>query len=412
MTSETTGALNGIRVIDLSRVLAGPWSTQLLADFGADVIKIERPGRGDDTRHWGPPWLHDRDGAPTQESAYFLSANRNKRSVAVDFSQPQGAEIVTDLVRGADVVVENFKVGTLQRHGLDYESLRVINPGLIYVSITGFGQTGPRASEPGYDYLAQSLGGLMSITGRSDDEPGAGPVRSGVAVADLATGMYATVAILTALIARQHSGAGQYIDVALLDSQIAFLANQAMNFLISGQSPIRTGSWHVNLAPYQVFDAQDGPFIIAVGNDDQFAALATVLGAPGWSTDDRFCSMSARNMHRQQLADSINQVVGTMPIGHWLQALRSAGVPCSTVNTIAEVFDEPQVMARGIRHDVPHSAAGTAPTVANPIKMSRTPAQYRHGAPLLGEHTDEVLRSSLGFDDARLAALRELHVIA
>lgn len=404
-------ALEGLRVIDLSRVLAGPWSTQLLADFGADVVKIERPGRGDDTRHWGPPWVRDPSGAPTAESAYFLSANRNKRSVAIDFGVPEGAEIIAELVRDADVVVENFKVGTLARRGLDYASLRTSNPGLIYLSITGFGQTGPRAGEPGYDYLAQSLGGLMSITGRSDDEVGAGPVRAGVAVADLATGMYATVAVLTALIARQKTGRGQYIDVALLDSQVAFLANQAMNYLIGGDAPVRTGSWHVNLAPYQVFDAQDGPFIIAVGNDGQFGALATALGHPHWADEDRFATNAARNENRQALADAINEVVGTKPVQHWLEALNAASVPCSTVNSIAEVFEEPQVMARNLRREVPHGAAGTVPTVANPINMSETPAQYRRGAPLLGQHTDEVLKSVLGYDDARLAALRATGVI-
>ncbi len=404
-------ALGGLRVIDLSRVLAGPWSTQLLADFGADVIKVERPGRGDDTRHWGPPWLKTQDGEETRESAYYLSANRNKRSIAVDFSQPEGADIIAELIKGADVVVENLKVGDLAKRGLDYATLSALNPGLIYVSITGFGQTGPRASEPGYDYLAQSLGGLMSITGNGDDEPGGGPVRAGVAIADLATGMYSAFAVLTAVLARQSTGRGQYIDVALLDSQVAFLANQAMNYLVGGVVPERTGSWHPNLAPYQVFDAADGPFIIAVGNNDQFSQLAQVCGHPEWSTDERYSTVSARNANRAELAEAIAKVTRTRTVSEWLATLNDVGVPCSTVNTIAQVFNEPQVVAREVRREVPHPTGGIVPTVANPIRMSETPAVYRRGAPLLGEHTDEVLSGELGYDRDRIARLHQRGVI-
>lgn len=397
--------LSGVRVIDVSRVLAGPWCTQLLGDLGADVIKIERPGIGDDTRQWGPPFLEDSDGNPTRESSYYLAANRGKRSVTVDMGHAKGKGIIEDLVVGADVFVENFKSGGLAAKGLGYEDLRKINPGIIYVSITGFGQTGPRAQQPGYDYLAQSLGGLMSITGRSDDEEGGGPVRAGIAVADLSTGMYATVAVLAAIIHRRETGLGQHIDLALLDTQVAMLANQASYFLVSGESPGRTGAWHPSLAPYQPFDAADGRFIVACGNNGQYAALCRLLGREDMIDDPRFVAVADRNAHRELLAAELQQEFSKQDRAHWLKALSDAGVPTSTVNSIGEVFDEEQVVARGGRIDLPHDTAGTAPGVANPIKMSGTPIEYTTAAPTLGEHTDAVLAEVLGYTDETIADL-------
>lgn len=399
--------LSGVRVIDVSRVLAGPWCTQLLGDLGADVIKIERPGIGDDTRQWGPPFLDDADGNPTQESSYYLAANRGKRSVTVDMGNPQGKGIIEDLVVGADVFVENFKSGGLAAKGLGYDDLRKINPAIIYVSITGFGQTGPRSQQPGYDYLAQSLGGLMSITGRSDDEEGGGPVRTGVAVADLSTGMYATVAVLAAIIHRRETGLGQHIDLALLDTQVAMLANQASYFLVSGESPGRTGAWHPSLAPYQPFEASDGRFIVACGNNGQYAALCKLLGRDEMIEDPRFVRVVDRNANRETLAAELQHEFSKQDRAHWLAALSEAGVPTSKVNSIGEVFDEEQVIARGGRIDLPHATAGTAPGVANPIKMSGTPIEYGNAAPMLGEHTDAVLAEVLGYNDDTIADLRD-----
>lgn len=404
-------ALDGVRVVDLSRILAGPWCTQLLADLGADVIKIERPGTGDDTRQWGPPWLENEAGEPTRESAYYLAANRGKRSVTVDIGSDQGRGIVEDLVVGADVFVENFKRGGLAAKGLGYDQLRKINPGLIYLSITGFGQTGPRADQPGYDYLAQSLGGLMSITGPADGEPGAGPVRAGVAVSDLGTGLYSTVAVLAALLHKRQTGEGQHIDMALLDTQVALLANQATNFLVGGTSPVRTGAWHPNLAPYQPFDASDASFIVAVGNDRQFGLLCDELDCSELVDDVRFVTNPDRNAHREELAALLQARFVALPRAHWLERLPLIGVPASAVNSIADVFEEPQVRERGGRIDLPHTTAGSAPGVANPMKLSGTPVAYNNAPPLLGEHTDEVLAAVLGYAESTIEGLRSDGVI-
>lgn len=402
-----TRPLSGVRVVDLSRILAGPWCTQLLGDLGADVIKIERPKVGDDTRQWGPPFLTDTEGNPTMESSYYLSANRGKRSVTVDIGHPTGKAIIEDLIVGADVFVENFKTGGLAAKGLGYEDVKQINPGIIYLSITGFGQTGPRAHQPGYDYLAQSMGGLMSITGRSDDEEGAGPVRAGIAVADLSTGMYSTVAVLAALLHKRETGEGQHIDMALLDTQAAMLANQALYFLVSGESPGRTGAWHPSLAPYQTFEAANGPFIIAAGNNGQFAALCRTLGRDDLIDDPRFVNVSDRNANRPALAAHLQAELIAEPREHWLRVLTEANVPASKVNSVEDVFDEEQIQFRGGRIDLPHKTAGTAPGVANPIKMSGTPVEYTTAAPGLGEHTDEVLTDVLGYSAETIAGLRD-----
>lgn len=402
-----TAPLDGLRILDLSRVLAGPWCTQLLADLGADVIKVERPGRGDDTRQWGPHWLANADGTPGTESSYYLSANRNKRSVTVDLSDPAGQALITDLARNSDVFVENFKVGGLVDKGLDYETLRAVNPRLIYASVTGFGQDGPRASDPGYDYLAQALSGFMSVTGDADGPP----VRAGVAVSDLSTGMYTTVAILAALLRRSVSGVGQYIDVALLDTQTAMLANQASSFLVGGVAPGRSGDWHPSLAPYQMFEAADGTFIIACGNDAQFRTLCATIGRPELADDERFAVNPARVRHRGELADALNEALRQRDRAHWLAVLPEAGVPAGSVNTIADAFAEPQLLHRGVRVDLPHPTAGSAPGVANPIKFSESPVEYRSAPPLLGQHTDEVLGSVLGLSEQEIEALRRDKVI-
>ncbi len=402
-----TGALAGLRVLDLSRVLAGPWCTQLLADLGADVIKVERPGRGDDTRQWGPHWLPNEDGSTGTESSYYLAANRNKRSVTLDLATEAGRQIVIDLARESDVLVENFKVGALAGKGLDYESLRTVNPRLIYASITGFGQDGPRASEPGYDYLAQALSGFMSVTG-SPDGP---PTRAGVAVSDLSTGMYATVGVLAALVRRAVSGVGQHIDVALLDAQTAMLANQATSFLVGGVSPERSGEWHPSLAPYQTFDAADGSFIIACGNDGQFRTLCEVIGRPELAEDPRFAANPGRVRHRPELVGELTAALRTQPRAHWLEMLPRAGVPAGSVNTIAEAFAEPHLQHRGVRIDLPHPTAGTAPGVANPLRFSESPVDYRSAPPLLGQHTDEVLSDVLGLDGDAIDGLRISGVI-
>ncbi|MEC9431834.1 MAG: CaiB/BaiF CoA-transferase family protein [Pseudomonadota bacterium] len=399
--------LDGLRVLDLTRILAGPWCTQMLADFGADVIKIENPDGGDDTRSWGPPFLKDKDGNETKEAAYYLSANRNKRSMTVNMRTEEGKEIIRELAKTADIVVENFKVGGLAKLGLGEADLRALNPRLIYASITGFGQTGPKAPEPGYDYLIQGLGGIMSITGNPEGMPGAGPQRVGIAVSDLTTGMYTTIAILAALQMRERTGRGQYIDMALLDVTVGWLGNQALNYFIGGQVPQRTGPWHPNLAPYQPFPCSDGEVIVACGNDRQFRILTRELGIPDLADDPRFVTVPDRNKHRIELAGIIAERMREKPRAHWLTELPKAGVPCSGLNTIDKVFEEPQVIARGMKVDVPHPLSGTAPGVANPIKFSEAVMEYRRAAPLLGEHTEEVLRDVLGKDEASIKALRE-----
>jgi crotonobetainyl-CoA:carnitine CoA-transferase CaiB-like acyl-CoA transferase len=400
--------LDGVRVLDLSRVLAGPWATQLLADLGAEVIKIEKPGSGDDTRQWGPPWLTDANGAPTGESAYYLAANRGKRSVAIDFTQPAGADLVRRLAAGSDVLVENFKVGGLARYGLDYPRLRTLNPRLVYCSITGYGQDGPYAARAGYDAAIQAQGGLMSLTG----EPGRPPQKVGVAIADLGTGLYAAVGILAALRHAERSGEGQHIDLALLDSQVALLANQALNYLVGGTVPGPQGGVHPNIAPYQVVAAADGHFMLAVGNDTQFRRLCAELGVQALADDPRFASNAARVAHRDSLLPLLEARLAAQPCAHWLARLQQAGVPCGPVNRLDAVFADPQVQARGLRLALPHALGGSAPGVANPLRFSATPVSYRTAPPPLGADTDAVLAERLGLDAAALAALRASGCIA
>ena len=383
-------ALSGLRVLDLSRVLAGPWAGQMLADLGADVVKVERPGAGDDTRAWGPPYLRDADGRDTSEAAYFLSANRNKRSITIDFTQPEGQQQVRELVQRADVLIENFKVGGLAVYGLDYQSLQALNPRLIYCSVTGFGQQGPYAKRAGYDFMIQAMGGLMSITGKADGEDGAGPVKVGVALTDILTGLYASNAILAALAERERSGQGQYIDLALLDVQIACLGNQALNYLTTGVPPRRLGNAHPNIVPYQDFPTADGDIILTVGNDGQFRKFCEVAGHPEWATDPRFVSNAARVANRAELIPLIRQVTVFRTTAEWIAALEQAGVPCGPINDLAQVFADPQVQARGTRIRMAHPLAGEVDLVANPIRLSRTPVDYRRPPPLLGEHNSEV----------------------
>lgn len=400
------GPLNGVRVLDLSRILAGPWATQLLADLGADVLKIEKPGGGDDTRSWGPPWLQDSDGKRTGESAYFLCANRGKRSLAIDFSCAAGAELVRQLARDSQVLVENFKPGGLAAYGLDWESLRALKPALVYCSISGYGQTGPNALRAGYDAAIQAEAGLMSITGAPDDTPGAGPQKVGVAVVDLLTGMYAATGILAALRHAEATGQGQQIDLALFDTQLSCLANQGMNYLLSGQAPQRLGTAHPNIVPYQVMPAREGHFMLAVGNDLQFNRLCALLGRPELAADSRFTSNAGRVQHRTLLIELLGSELVKQEATHWLDVLSTAGVPCGPVHSIDQVFALPQVQARGLRFDLPHRLAGQLPMVANPLKFSATPIEYGQCPPELGAHTANALQERLGLDDARLEQLR------
>lgn len=405
------GALSHLRVLDLSRVLAGPWSGQILADLGAEVIKVERPGSGDDTRAWGPPFLKDSRGENTSEAAYYLSANRNKRSVTIDFTQAEGQRLVRELAAKSDILIENFKVGGLAAYGLDYESLRQINPNLIYCSITGFGQTGPYAKRAGYDFMIQGLGGLMSLTGRPEGEEGAGPVKVGVALTDILTGLYSTVAILAALAHRDQQGGGQHIDMALLDVQVACLANQAMNYLTTGTPPRRLGNAHPNIVPYQDFPTADGDFILTVGNDGQFRKFAEVAGQPQWADDPRFSTNKQRVANRAELIPLIRQATVFKTTAEWVSQLEKAGVPCGPINDLAQMFADPQVMARGLAIDIPHPLAGSVPQVASPIRLSRTPVEYHSAPPLLGEHTEQILGSVLGLAEADIHRLRQAGVL-
>ncbi|MEN5240010.1 MULTISPECIES: CaiB/BaiF CoA transferase family protein [Pseudomonas] len=405
------GALSHLRVLDLSRVLAGPWSGQILADLGADVIKVERPGSGDDTRAWGPPFLKDSRGENTSEAAYYLSANRNKRSVTIDFTQPEGQRLVRELAAKSDIVIENFKVGGLAAYGLDYQSLKAINPKLIYCSITGFGQTGPYAKRAGYDFMIQGLGGLMSLTGRPEGEEGAGPMKVGVALTDILTGLYSTVAILAALAHRDQAGVGQHIDMALLDVQVACLANQAMNYLTTGNAPRRLGNAHPNIVPYQDFPTADGNFILTVGNDGQFRKFAEVAGQPQWADDPRFATNKQRVANRAELIPLIRQATVFKTTAEWVSELEKAGVPCGPINDLAQMFQDPQVLARGLAVNIPHPLAGNVPQVASPIRLSETPVEYRQAPPLLGEHTEAVLRDVLGLDAMAVHELRTAGVL-
>jgi len=400
------GALSHLRVVDLSRVLAGPWASQLLADMGADVIKIERPGSGDDTRGWGPPFLKDEAGNDTTEAAYYLGANRGKKSLALNIAAPEAQAIVRHLVKDADIFIENYKVGDMARYGLSYDDLKQINPRLVYCSITGFGQTGPMADVAGYDFIVQGLGGLMSITGERDDLPGGGPQKVGVAVADIMTGLYSTIAMLAAIEHRRISGEGQYIDMALLDVQVATIANMNMNYLCSGKVPGRQGNAHANIVPYQVFDAADGELIIAVGNDTQFAKLCAALGCPDIASDDRYSKNANRVRHREALLPLLQQRLITRSVVQWVDVLQPEGVPCGPVNSIAQTFVNPQVVHRQMRIDLPHPLAGSVPSVANPIKFSGTPIQYGDAPPTLGQHSQQVLRGYVGLSDAEIEGLK------
>ncbi|CAN0430132.1 unnamed protein product [Ectocarpus sp. 12 AP-2014] len=405
------GPLTGLRVLDLSRVMAGPWCTQILADMGAEVIKIEHPTLGDDTRHWGPPWLKDKEGRDTRESAYYLSANRGKYSVTVDISQQDGQALVRELAAESDILVENFKSGGLARKGLDYATLEAINPGLIYCSITGFGQTGPMAAMAGYDYLIQAQAGLMSITGAADGTPGAGPQRVGMAVSDLTTGMNATIAILGALHHRQSTGEGQYIDMALLDVQVSWLANQALNYFCSGTPPTRTGEYHPNLVPYQPFPTADGEkVIIAIGNDGQFKRFCEAVGRPELATDPRFSTNPERVKHRLELIPLMVEVTQSRASYEWIEMLGAISVPCGPIQNIAQVFDDPQVRARGMQVELA-SETGVVPGVANPIKYSKTPLEYRKPPPRLGEDTDRVLARLLHMNASDISTLRQKGVV-
>ncbi|MBK6631006.1 MAG: CoA transferase [Betaproteobacteria bacterium] len=405
------GALSHIRVLDLSRVLAGPWCTQNLADLGAEVVKVEKPGSGDDTRAWGPPYLRDAAGKDTGESAYYLSCNRGKKSLALDISQPDGQRIVRELARHSDILVENYKVGGLARYGLDWDSLREINPRLIYCSITGFGQDGPYAARPGYDFIVQGMGGLMSVTGERDEAPGGGPQKVGVAVADLFTGMYATVAVLAALTFRERTGQGQHIDLALLDAQVAMLANQNMNFLTTGEAPERRGNAHPNIVPYQTFPTADGHIILAVGNDAQFRRFCTLAGCADLADDARFASNRARVAHRELLIPLLEQAMRQRSTHAWVAALEAAGVPCGPINRLGEVFADPQVQHRGMRFDLPHPSAGKVSLVANPIRLSASPVAYAEPPPMLGQHSEEILRGLLGMPEEEFVRLRDDKVI-
>ncbi|MDU8422290.1 CaiB/BaiF CoA transferase family protein [Pseudomonas syringae] len=405
------GALSHIRVLDLSRVLAGPWAGQILADLGADVIKVERPGGGDDTRSWGPPFLQDAAGQNTTEAAYYLSANRNKQSVTIDFTRPEGQRLVRELAAKSDIVIENFKVDGLAVYGLDYESLKAVNPRLIYCSITGFGQSGPYARRPGYDFMIQALGGLMSLTGLPDGEEGAGPVKVGVALTDILTGLYSTTAILAALAHRDQSDIGQYIDMALLDVQVACLANQGMNYLTTGIAPKRLGNAHPNIVPYQDFPTADGDLILTVGNDSQFRKFAAVAGQPQWAEDPRFLTNKLRVAHRAELIPLIRQVTVFKATAQWVSELEAAGVPCGPVNDLAQVFADPHVVARGLAIELPHVLAGRVPQVASPIRLSETPVEYTRAPPLLGEHTAQVLQALLGIGEEEITVLREAGVL-
>ncbi|WGG49310.1 CaiB/BaiF CoA transferase family protein [Rugamonas sp. DEMB1] len=404
-------ALGHIRVLDLSRVLAGPWCSQNLADLGADVIKIERPGCGDDTRAWGPPYARDAAGADTGEAAYYLAANRGKRSVTVDIASAGGQALLRELVRHCDVVLENYKVGQLKRYGLDYDSLKAIKPDLVYCSVTGFGQDGPYAHRAGYDFLIQGMGGLMSVTGERDDLPGGGPQKVGVALTDLMTGMYATIAVMAALTHRDRTGGGQYIDMALLDVQVAMLANVGSNYLNSGKPPKRWGNAHPNIVPYQTFACSDGYIIVATGNDGQYQKFVEAGGRPELAGDPRFATNPLRVQHRDTLVPLLAAMVLARSRAFWIEGLEAVGVPCGPINDVGEVYQDPQVVARGLVVELPHPTAGTVKLVRSPMKLSATPALADLAPPLLGQHTEEVLGQLLGHSAADVAALRAKGVL-
>ncbi len=400
------GPLSHIKVLDLSRVLAAPWAGQNLADLGAEVIKVERPGGGDDSRAFGPPWLKDGQGADTKESAYFAAANRGKKSITINLSKPEGQELVRKLAARVDVLLENYKHGDLARYGLGYEDLRKINPKLIYCSVTGFGQTGPYRERPGYDFMVQGMGGLMSITGERDDLPGGGPQRVGVPIVDIMTGMYASIAVCAAIAHRAETGVGQHLDLALLDTQVAFLANQAMNYLATGESPGRLGNAHPNIVPYQTFHTSDGDIILACGNDNLFRKFCDIAGCQELAQDPRFATNAKRVENREDITDKLNAVFAQRTTREWVNALEQAGVPNGPINNLEQVFAEPQVVARGVRIEMDHPTAGKVPLVASPMRFSATPVEYKLPPPTLGQHTDEILRDVLKLDPAGIAGLR------
>jgi crotonobetainyl-CoA:carnitine CoA-transferase CaiB-like acyl-CoA transferase len=397
------GPLSHVRVLDLSRIMAGPWAGQILADLGADVVKVERPGAGDDTRGWGPPFLKDRTGAETREAGYYLCVNRGKRSITLELDKPEGQRVVRALAERSDIVLENFKVGTLARFGLGYEQLKAVNPKLIYCSITGFGQSGPRRDAAAYDFMIQAMCGLMSVTGEPDEKPGGCPEKVGVPIVDIMSGMYAAIAVLAALARRNETGRGDYIDIGMLDVGVACLANQAMNYLVSGKVPRRTGNAHPNIQPQDVFATRDGYMVLVVGNDGQFAKCSEVLGRPEWGTDERFAKNSGRVRNLAALRPLIAEILLTRDTADWVARFEAAGVPCGPINTVPQVFQEEQVRHRGMRADIPHPLAGTVPQVVSPMRFTDAPLTFERAPPLLGEHTADILRE-LGIDDARAGA--------
>lgn len=406
-----TQPLDHIRVLDMSRILAGPWCGQTFADLGADVIKIERPGVGDDTRGWGPPFLKDADGNETDDAAYFLSANRGKKSVTVDITKPEGQDLIRKLALECDVLLENYKVGGLKKYGLDYDSLSKVNPRLVYCSITGFGQTGPYSPRAGYDFLIQAMGGLMSVTGEAEDKPGGGPQKIGVALSDILTGLYTTIGALSALAWRDKTGRGQHVDMALLDVTIASTANQAMNYLVTGKAPTMMGNAHPNIVPYEAYKAADHYIILATGNDGQYQRFCDVAGRPDLATDERFATNRNRVGNRAVLGPILNEIIASKPRAFWLEELEKVGVPCGPINNLEQVFDDAHVQARGARQEVEHPVGGTIPTVANPIRMSESPIEYDRPPPVLGQHTDAVLADILGLDKQAIIRLRDAGII-
>jgi glutaryl-CoA transferase len=397
------GPLEHVRVLDLSRIMAGPWAGQILADLGADVVKVERPGAGDDTRGWGPPFLKDRSGAETRDAGYFLSVNRGKRSITLELDKPEGQRVVRALAARSDIVLENFKVGTLARFGLGYEQLKAVNPKLIYCSVTGFGQSGPRRDAAAYDFMIQAMCGLMSVTGEPDDKPGGCPEKVGVPIVDIMSGMYAAIAVLAALARRNETGRGDYIDIAMLDVGVACLANQAMNFLVSGKTPRRTGNAHPNIQPQDVFATRDGHMVLVVGNDGQFAKCCEVLGRPQWATDERFARNAGRVRNLAVLRSAIAEILLQRDSADWSAAFAAAGVPCGPINTVPQVFEDEQVRHRAMLHHIAHPLAGTVPQVVSPMRFAEAPLAFERAPPLLGEHTAEVLRE-LGIEDVRQGA--------
>jgi len=405
------GPLSHVRVLDLSRVLAGPWAGQNLADLGAEVIKVERPDSGDDSRAFGPPWVKDKQGRDTKDSAYYTSANRGKKSITINIAKPDGQKLVRELAKISDVLIENYKFGDLARYGLAYENLKKINPKLIYCSVTGFGQTGPYRERPGYDFMIQGMGGMMSVTGEPDDKPGGGPQRAGVPVADIITGMYASIAICAALAHREKTGVGQQLDLALLDSQIALLAYQNSNYFSTGQSPKRIGNLHPNIVPYQPFRTQDGRVILACGNDNLYRRFCEVAGAPELADDPRFASNGKRVENRAELTRLLQAIFLTRTTRAWVELLEAAGVANGPINDVAQVFEEPQVKARGVKIELDHPVAGKLPLVASPMRFSATPLEHKLAPPVLGQHTEEILLEVLRMSRPEVARLRTDGVI-